>query len=81
MTTPDTIVSTSSPIPKLVVSWTGFGVSELLSRAGIHNWGDAAGMAATVYSLFLIGDWLLKKYRWMAYRRNIARLETERRGN
>lgn len=77
----ETMDSASSTLPKLITAWTGFGTAEWLSRLGVHGWSDAAGMAATVYSLFLIGDWLLKKYRWWCYRRLIARADSARRGN
>lgn len=34
-----------------------------LAKVGIHQWGDAAAMLASFYSLLLICEWMWKKYR------------------
>lgn len=71
----------SSPAVRATLAWSGFGTAEMLQRLGITSWSEAAGMAATVYTLFLIVDWLLKKARWWLYRRRVARLEAAHRGD
>lgn len=43
--------------------WSGVGLSKYLSSIGIHDWGDAAAVAAFIYSIMLIGDWLYKKFK------------------
>jgi len=48
---------------KAGAAWGGVGLAKILDSAGIHSWGDFAAMCAAVYSLFLIFDWLRKKWR------------------
>lgn len=48
---------------KAGAAWGAVGLAKLLNGAGIHSWGDFAAMCAAVYSLFLIFDWLRKKWR------------------
>lgn len=50
-------------IAKAGAAWSGVGLAKILNGAGIHSWGDFAAMCAAVYSLFLIFDWLKKKWR------------------
>jgi hypothetical protein len=49
-----------------ILAWGAVTVSKLLETFGIHAWSDVAAMLASVYSLFLIADWLYK--RWKQYR-------------
>lgn len=53
-------------VTKAGAAWSGVGVAKLLNSAGIDSWGDFAALCAAVYSIFLIFDWLLKK--WRAFR-------------
>lgn len=46
-----------------VVAWGGVGFSKWLEFLGIHAWSDVAAVLASVYSLFLIFDWLHKKWK------------------
>jgi hypothetical protein len=48
---------------KAALAWSGVGCSKLLEGAGIHSWGDVAAMLAAIYSLFLIIDWMYKKWQ------------------
>ena len=50
-------------VAKAGAAWSGVGLAKLLSAAGINSWGDFAAMCAAIYSLFLIFDWLRKKWR------------------
>jgi hypothetical protein len=42
----------------------------VLAAAGISNWSDAASIAALVYTLLLISEWIWKKFLrdWMKLR-------------
>ena len=52
---------------KAAAAWCGVGLSKFLEAFGIGSWGDFAAMCAAFYSLLLIGEWLLKKWReWRA---------------
>jgi hypothetical protein len=46
---------------KAASAWGGVAVAKMLDALGVHGWGDAAAMVATVYSLILIGEWMWKK--------------------
>ena len=46
---------------KAALAWGGYGLTKWLEMLGIHSWGDFAGMAAGIYSLLLIGEWIWKK--------------------
>lgn len=52
----------NNPVLKAGVAWSGVGFSKWLESAGINSWGDFAAMMAAIYSLFLIVDWLYKKW-------------------
>lgn len=56
--TPDVKVDAS----KAGAAWGMFAVSELLDAAGIQTWGDAAALAAFLYSCLLIGEWVWKRF-------------------
>lgn len=51
-----------NPVIKAVIAWSGVGFSKWLESFGISSWGDLAAMLAAIYSLFLILDWLYKKW-------------------
>lgn len=51
-----------NPVIKAGIAWSGVGFSKLLAAFGISTWGDFAAMLAAIYSLFLIADWLYKKW-------------------
>lgn len=51
-----------NPVVKLLLAWGGVGFSKYLAAIGIHSWGDVAAMLAAFYSLFLIIDWIYKKW-------------------
>jgi hypothetical protein len=54
---------------KAGAAWGGYGFAKYLEALGVHSWSDFAGMAAGLYSLLLIADWVWKKYRaWRADR-------------
>lgn len=44
-------------------AWGVTGLSKGLEALGVHAWSDAAAMVATLYTLILIADWCLKKWR------------------
>lgn len=48
---------------KAVTVWGGVGLSKYLAFLGINSWGDFAAAVASLWTLLLIGDWLLKKWR------------------
>ncbi len=50
------------PVLKAAFAWGGVGFSKWLESVGISSWGDFAAMLAAIYSLFLIIDWLWKKW-------------------
>lgn len=50
------------PFMKAGIAWGGVGFSKWLESFGISSWGDLAAMLAAIYSLFLILDWLWKKW-------------------
>lgn len=52
-----------NPLVKASVVWSGVGLSKYLDAIGISTWGDFAAMLAAIYSLFLIADWLHKKWQ------------------
>lgn len=52
----------TSPAIKASVAWGGVAFSKWLEAIGITSWGDFAAMLAAIYSLFLIIDWLWKKW-------------------
>lgn len=54
---------TQVAVAKGFLAWSGVGLAKLLNNAGIHSWGDFAAMCAAIYSIFLIYDWLKKKWR------------------
>ena len=47
------------PFIKAGLAWLGV----VFSYLGIHTWSDVAAMMASIYSAFLIGDWLWKKWQ------------------
>ena len=51
-----------NPVVKALFAWSGVGFSKYLEAVGIHSWGDVAAMFAALYSLFLIIDWVWKKW-------------------
>jgi hypothetical protein len=51
-----------NPILKAVFAWTGVGSAKYLEAIGISSWGDVAAMLAAIYSLFLIIEWIYKKW-------------------
>lgn len=51
------IEHTEYPVVKAAVAWFGVGLAHL----GINTWSDAAAVAATIYTLLLIADWIWKK--------------------
>jgi len=46
-------------IVKASLAWLGVGLSKL----GIHGWSDMAAVVTTIFTLLLIFDWCLKKWR------------------
>lgn len=42
---------------------SGAGTSRYLSVLGLDSWAEASGFVVTVYTLFLIADWLWKKWK------------------
>ena len=50
-------------IVKASVAWSGVGLSKYLDAIGVSSWGDFAAMLAAIYSLFLIIDFLWKKWQ------------------
>lgn len=44
---------------KAGLAWVGV----LLAKLGIHQWSDAAAVAATLYTVILIGEWCWKKWK------------------
>ncbi|HQR98169.1 MULTISPECIES: hypothetical protein [unclassified Polaromonas] len=52
----------NNPVLKATVAWGGVAFSKWLESVGITSWGDFAAMLAAIYSLFLILDWLYKKW-------------------
>jgi hypothetical protein len=50
---------------KAGVAWGGVWIARFLDAFGIHSWGDFAAMLASVYSAFLIFEWLRKQWRAM----------------
>jgi hypothetical protein len=44
---------------KAGIAWAGVGLAKL----GINTWSDMAAVAATIYTLCLIGDWAWKKWK------------------
>jgi len=53
----------TNPLVKFLLAWGGVGFSKYLEEIGIHSWADVAAMFAAIYSLFLILDWVWKKWR------------------
>lgn len=53
------IEHTEHPVVKAVIAWVGVGLAHL----GINTWSDAAAVAATIYTLLLIVDWIWKKWK------------------
>ena len=47
------------PIAKVGLSW--FGV--FLAKLGIQTWSDVAAVVATIYTVILIADWCLKRWK------------------
>ncbi len=47
----------------LGASWGGYGVSKWLEAIGVHSWADVAAIVATVYTLLMIAEWCIKKWR------------------
>lgn len=48
---------------KAGAAWGGVGISKYLEAIGVSSWGDLAAMLAAIYSLFLIVDWMWKKWK------------------
>lgn len=48
---------------KATSAWGGVGVAKFLEQIGVTSWGDAAALAAFLYSCILIGEWAWKKLR------------------
>jgi hypothetical protein len=48
---------------KAGAAWGGVGISKFFEAFGIGSWGDLAAMLAAIYSLLLIGEWCVKKWR------------------
>lgn len=53
------------------VAWSGVGVAKFLETIGITSWGEAAAMAAFIYSCLLIIDWVWKKWRKRGHREQV----------
>ena len=62
------LTNVQTPVIKAVAAWSGVGIAELLQSVGINTWGEAAAAAATLYTVFLIIEWVIKKiyalYLW-----------------
>jgi hypothetical protein len=50
---------TKVAVAKATSAWGAVG----LAKIGIHQWSDAAAMAAFLYSVLLIAEWCWKKWR------------------
>lgn len=58
-TDPDPSASVS--VFKAALIWAATGFSAILTKMGIHSWGDFAAGMAGIYSVLLIIDWVWKK--------------------
>lgn len=44
-------------------AWSGVGLAKYLEFVGVHAWSDVAAMAATLYTVLLIVNWIRKEWR------------------
>lgn len=51
---------------KACVAWGGV----FLSKLGIHTWSDVAAVLASIYTCFLILEWVWKHFRRRRHDRN-----------
>lgn len=48
---------------KAGVAWAGYALTKGLDMVGIHAWSDFAGAVAGLYTVLLICDWCMKKWK------------------